>query len=412
MSDGEAPAMTRRAGAGRPRRVLAGVVLVLACVAILLSTVAVWVHQVALNTDRFTSLVTTVSTDPEVIDPIADRVSTQVVEALDVQGRLENRLPDAIKGLAGPMSTAVQNAIDQRLQTALLDPRVNEALVNTISNTHQRVVGLLRGDSPTLSVVDGYVVLDVFPVVGIALTQLQSIGIIPPDVQLPDLTSPDTRDTLDQRLDSALGVTLPPTFATIQLMPADRLLAAQGLVKVFDLVVVVLIVVSVALVLLALGLAANRRRMLLYLAIGVIVAFLLARLSIRSIEGVLVDGIADGNVAGAVRALLDATFESLRGITIFVLVASVIVAIVAFIWSELSGRPDGARPGRQGLERIGIGAIIVALVWIAVGPEVALLGAILVIGFELAIRGRSDEAGPPPADAAPAAPDGSSGASA
>ena len=30
--------------------------------------------------------------------------------------------------------------------------------------------------------------LDVFPVVGAALTELQSMGLIPADVQLPDLT--------------------------------------------------------------------------------------------------------------------------------------------------------------------------------------------------------------------------------
>ena len=36
------------------RRVLSGVALLLACLTILLATVAVWVHQVAFNTDRFT----------------------------------------------------------------------------------------------------------------------------------------------------------------------------------------------------------------------------------------------------------------------------------------------------------------------------------------------------------------------
>ena len=187
-------AVTRQRNAGRPRAILSGVVLVLACIAILVSTVAVWVHQVALNTDRFTELVSTVSTNPAVIDPVADRISTQVVEAIDVQGRLENRLPDALKPLAGTMAAAVQNAIDKRLQTALLDPQVNAALVNAIGFTHERVVRVLRGDSTALSVVNGYVVLDLFPVVGVALTQLQQAGIIPADVQLPDLRRP-TRAT-------------------------------------------------------------------------------------------------------------------------------------------------------------------------------------------------------------------------
>lgn len=394
MTTEGATAVTGQGNAGRPRAILSGVVLVLACISILVATVAVWTHQVALNTNRFTELVSTVSTDPAVIDPVADRISTQVVEAVDVQGRLEARLPDVMKPLAGTMAAAVQNAIDKRLQTALLDPRVNAALVQSIGFTHERVVRLLRGESPNLAVVDGYVVLDVFPVVGVALTQLQEAGIIPAGVQLPDLSSPDARDVLTERLDSALGITLAPTFGTIQLMPADRLVAAQSVVRVFDLVVIVLVVLSVLLVLLALGLATHRIRMLLFLSIGVIVAFLLARLAIHSIEGALVDGIANGDVRGAVTALLDAMFENLRSITVIVLIVTVIVAIVAFV----AGRPRGAaapsgRPTRQSLERIGLGAIIVILAWIAVGPEVAFLGAILVIGLEIVIRGRED---PPP----------------
>ena len=403
---------TSTAGAGRGRGILSGIALVLACLAILVSTVAVWVHQVALNTDKFTELVSTVSTDPAVIDPIAERVSQQVVDALDVQGRLASRLPGPLSGLAGPMTATVQNAIDQRLQTALLDPRVNAALVDAIGFTHERVVRLLRGDSTSLSVVDGYVVLDVFPVIGVALNQLQTMGLIPPDVQLPDLTSPDARDVLDQRLDAALGVTLPPTFGTIQLMPADRLLAAQSVVRIFDVVVIVLIVLAILLVVLALGLARHRVRMLLFLALGVIVAFLLARLAIHTIEGVLVDGIANGDVAGAVRVLLDATFESLRSITVIVLIGTVIVAIAAF----LAGRPKrsavaadaspeakaaAAAARRQTLMRLGIGAIIVVLAWIAVGPEVAFLGAVLVIGIEIVLRERDEPPAfkPPDADA-------------
>ena len=200
----------------------------------------------------------------------------------------------------------------------------------------------------------------------------------------------------------------------MQLMPADRLLAAQGLIKVFDAFIIVMIVAAVLLSLLALGLAGHRVRMLLFLAIGVIISFLLARLAIHTIEGVLVDGIANGDVAGAVRVLLDATFESLRSVTIFVLIATVIVAIVAFAWSRPGRRSStaaGASPEdtaaaaasrSQGLRRIGIGAVIVILAWIAVGPEVALLGAALAIALELIMRARSDDA-EAPADEPPAA---------
>ena len=91
----------------RRRRVLAGIALVLACLTILLTTLAVWTHQVALNTNRFTNLVGNVVTDPAVTDPISKRISIQVVDALGIQERLEARLPDAIKPLAGALTAAV-----------------------------------------------------------------------------------------------------------------------------------------------------------------------------------------------------------------------------------------------------------------------------------------------------------------
>ena len=99
MTQATAVAVNQRRS-GR-RRVLSGFVLFLACLTILVTTVAVWTHQVALNTDRFTSLVRGAVTEPAVTDPIATRISAQVVDALDIQGRLEARLPDALKPLAG-----------------------------------------------------------------------------------------------------------------------------------------------------------------------------------------------------------------------------------------------------------------------------------------------------------------------
>ena len=146
-----------RAAPRRSRRILAGVVLVLACLSILFTTVAVWTHQVAFKTERFTALVSTVITDPAVIDPLAERISVQVVDALDVQTRIENRLPDIAKPLAAALTTQIQDAIDRRLQVALANPKIQAALTKTIAFAHERIMNLLRGNSDAISVVDGYV---------------------------------------------------------------------------------------------------------------------------------------------------------------------------------------------------------------------------------------------------------------
>lgn len=410
----------------RRRGVLAGVALVLACVSILFSTLAVWTHQVALNTDRFTALVADVAGDPALVDPIAARVSTQVVEALDIQTRIADTLPGPSKVLAPAMTNAVREAIDKRLQMALADPRIQKALLNTISFTHERVVGLLRGEGDALSVVDGYVYINVFPIVGAALTELQSMGLIPASVTLPDLSSPEAPDVLAGRLEAALGITLPDTFGSIKLMPADRLLAAQNVVRIFDLVVVALLILTAVLIALALWLATSRRRMVIALAIGTIIAFLLARLALRGIRESLIEGVADADLAAALRAVAEATFADLRGLTIIILIATAILGIVAYLWgrptwvtqasSAVAGAASGAAsnaassassaagaaPSRDALattarvhrvriERVGLVAIGFIVLWIAVGPEVALLGVALLVGWELIVRALGGE---------------------
>jgi hypothetical protein len=428
--------------APRRRRVLSGVALVLACLTILITTVAVWAHQVAFNTDRFTTLVTNVVDDPALVDPLSSAISTQVVEALDVQARIENRLPDAAKPLAPALTLAVRDAIDKRLQVALANPRIQQALVKTLSFSHGAIMKLMRAEPEAVSVVDGYIVIEVFPVVEAALTELQSIGLIPADVQIPDLSSPEAPGVLAGRLESALGVTLPDTFGTIQLMPADRLLTARSVVRAFDIIVVLLIALSVALVALALWLSSHRRRMIIYLGVGTIIAFLLARLAVNAFTDALIAGIADEGLATGIRTVVNATVADLRSLTAIILVATAIVAIAAYLWGrpkwvvavtsgagDVAGRAgataaaaggagigavSAARPSRESLEgtvrenrasveRIGLGVVIFIVAWIALGLEIALVGAALVVGFELVLRAIASP------DAAEAEPEGTPG---
>ncbi len=426
MNDQDRAVETADRRTSRRRRVMTGIALVLACLSIVVTTVGIWTHQVALNTNRFSALIEGVVTDPAVVEPVSARISTQVVDALDVQGRLETRLPDALKPLAGALTASVRNAIDERLRVAFQDPRIQAALVNSLSFTHTQVVRLLRDEFESVGVVDGYVTLDVFPVVGAALIELQSMGIIPGDVQLPDLTAPEAPEALAQRLESALGVTLPPDFGTIRLMPSQRLEAARTVVRIFDLVVILLIILTIALVALTLWLARDRRRMLIYLGIGTIIAFLVARLAIRTAEDAIVAGIADANIAGATRAMVDTTLQDLRGLTLIIVAATAILAIAAYLWGrprwvtvttmyvgDAAGRAGSAasasvagaagrapdrdtltqtiRKNRTAVERIGVGVIVFILVWLAAGLEIALLGAALIVGLQVVLRAVSSE---------------------
>ena len=391
----------------RTRAVLAAICLILACLTILVATVAVWAHQVAFKTDRFTALVSDTLDEPEVLEPLSAAITIQVVDALDVQARLENRLPDTLDPLAGPMTLALADGLERRVLVLLGEPRMQQALTRTVAFSHDRVMNLLRGESDAVTVVDGYVVVEMLPVAGVVLEQLQAAGVIPPEVQLPDLSTPMEPGPVAQTLGQRLGVTLPEDFGTIQLMPADRLLRAQAAVRAFDIVVVVLIVLALVLAGLAVWLAGDRRRMVVYLALGTIVAFLLARLTTNSVTDAVIDGIADEGLAGAIRSVVAAAVGDLRSWTLIIMVLTAILGVAAYLagrpaWLEnLTGRSDDAtastdpRRRRQLIERIGSAAIGFLLLWIALGPEIALIGAALIIGLQLALGGGGADEEPP-----------------
>jgi hypothetical protein len=371
---------------GRGRRALALVALVLACLVIVAATIGVWARQTLLNTDRFTALAAEIVDEPVIIDPVSDRVSTQVVESLGIEAKVAEVLPGPSTVLAPAIATAVQEAIDNRLQQALANPQFQQALLATVSTTHSRVVALLRDESTNLTVIDGYVYLNVFPIVGTALNELQQMGLIPATVVLPDLSAPDAPEALAQRLESALGVTLPPTFGSIKLMPADKLLQAQSVVRIFDIVVIGLVILAVVLIALALWLATDRRGMVIALAIGTFIAFILTRIALGAVREALITGVPDEDMAAALRAILQVVFADLRTLSLLALIVTVIVAIGAF----LVGRTESVRSNAKGLTAsgdrsrlmgIGLAVIGVVVLWIAIGPEVAFLALALLVGW-------------------------------
>ena len=192
-------------------------------------------------------------------------------------------------------------------------------------------MALLRGDVAGVAIENGVVTLNLFPLVRGALTQLQADGVIPATVTLPDLSATAAPAVARVALQRALGVTLPADFGVITIARADRLEAAQTAVRAFDILVVLAIVVTILLFVGAALLARDRRRALVLLGAGAVVALLVARAAVRGIENAIVGSITGDAGGAAAKGIFDAVLDDLFGFMVIVTIVGVIVALIAWL---------------------------------------------------------------------------------
>ena len=361
----------------RRRSVAAGVVGVIAVIAILLASVAGTLHAVVLSPDTLTSVVAPVGANPLVQAAVADRAATKIVTALDVEGRAQKILPGALGPLMAP---SVARTVHDRLASAIEDTMALPAFASlwerTVHVSATVAVNALRGDSAAITTTDGVVYLNLLPVLSGTLDALQTQGLIDASVQLPDLSDPTTpAQRAIATLGSALGISLPPDFGQVALAQTSALASAQGAVAAFDAATLILISAAVLLTIMAVAMAVDRRAMVIKIGIGaaLLVAVLPPLLTLA--EQVISSGLASPGmsvVASAfIGAIVDAVSWPLR------VVAAVCLATA--LGGMLAGAVTGAAASRTAaLMPTLIGAAAFLVVWVAVGPDAAVLTLALV----------------------------------
>jgi hypothetical protein len=315
---------------GRLRRFGANLALVLACLVLVFALLATWTQQVVLNTNRFMDVVGPVPTDPAVQASIADFVSTQVVTTLDLQDRVANVLPPKGAFLAAPITSALQQRLSNLVLTTVSSERFAQIWDSALRSLHEELVRVLRGQSTVITIDQGVLYLNVLPLVGQVVTELQNEGFIPASVTLPDFSGTDP-GPIQQKLSETFGITIPPTFGQIPLVESAALTKAQTAVKLLDVLVIVLWLLVIGLMALAIWATSRRRRMVLMLALGSIVALLLFRVILRGVENWLVSNVADPGSAATVQALTDAVLDNLFSLMWwFVLLAAAVALVTLF----------------------------------------------------------------------------------
>lgn len=293
---------------------------VLACLAITLSAATLWVHQTALNTDRYVEVVSRVATDPEVIEEVstnlADRITDGVVDRVDVPAfvppLLESWLQEQIaRFMASEAFADGWAAANRAAHSALVRALRSEAVL---------------GEEP--------VTISVGQLLVIAIERLQEAGIVPDDVQLPDPSDSTAVSAIREILAERLDIDIPPDFGQITLVRSERLETARQFVRILDAVAVATVVVALVLVLLTIWLARDRIRAVLLLGIGSIAALLLGVASTSLIGGLVVNALAEAGATNTIGALVNALLGNLASALVVVLV----IALLATIGILLIGR--------------------------------------------------------------------------
>ena len=145
---------------GRGRSVAMWIVLVLAGVLLLLSSFAVWINRVALNTGVFTDTSTDLLADDAIRSAIATRAVDELFDSVDVQAEVEKQLPKDFKSLSGPAAAGLRQASYQIVDRALEQPRLQALFAVTLEEAHRTLVQVLEGDGPRVSTEGGEVTLD------------------------------------------------------------------------------------------------------------------------------------------------------------------------------------------------------------------------------------------------------------
>lgn len=229
------------------------VLLVVAGLLLLVTSFAVWINRVALNTEVFSDTASELIQDDEIRAAVAQKSVDELFANVDVEAAVEERLPEDVKSLAGPSAAALQQVAPQIVDRALEQPALQALWVAAVEEAHKTLVRVLEGDGDVVSTEGGVVELNLRDIV---LEASDRLGI---------------RAQVDQRLPADAG--------RIEVLQSDELDTAQNVFQLLKTLAWVLPILTVLAFLAAVWIAPDRRRVLRGVGITTVIVGVLGLLA-------------------------------------------------------------------------------------------------------------------------------------
>jgi Short C-terminal domain len=221
-------------GRSRGRSAAVWIVLVSAGLLLLLSSFAVWINRVALNTTVFTSTSSSLLDNDRIRASVANRAVDELFANVDVQAEVQDQLPNDYKGLSGAASAGLRQLSYQIVDRALEQPVFQSLFKASLEESHKTLVQVLEGGGDRVSTQSGVVTLDLNAIIQEAADRI-GIG-------------------------SQVADRLPEDAGRIVVLRADQLDNAQNAFQLLKTLAWVLPLLTLAAFGLAVWVAGDRRR--------------------------------------------------------------------------------------------------------------------------------------------------------
>jgi hypothetical protein len=314
----KAPAKPEKGSRRRRAGVLALILLGALC--IFISTLGIWIRDVALDEDEWANTSAQLLQSEDVRNVLSVYIVDQSYAASDAEARLEAALPEQLKPLAGPISAQLRGVAYEAVARALARPRVQELWRSANRAVNTQLVDLLEGDTERLQLTNGDVVLNLDQIVA---DVTGSIG-----------AGEGAAGALEGRIEP------------ITILESDQLSAAQKVVKLLKALSFWPFIVGIALWAGAVYLAPDRRRTIRNIAWSLVIIGLLI-LAIRRVVGnAVIDNLVE---AESVRAAASDVWTVLTSLLAQSAAAGIFVGLVTVLAMWFSGPGARATAGRKWL---------------------------------------------------------------
>ncbi|MEZ0113431.1 hypothetical protein ABH920_007461 [Catenulispora sp. EB89] len=185
----------------RIRSTAAALLLTLAAVLSPLAVASVWMANEVADTDRYVATVAPLAQDPAVQTAITNRVSTAIVNQLDVKdmvgtvtdalaSALPNRpkLDSALQNLSGALVGGVDDFVQQVVQKVVTSSAFPALWDQANRAAHTALVHALTGSSGVVGSANGQVTVNLAPIVDAAKQRLVAAG-VPAAANIPDVNA-------------------------------------------------------------------------------------------------------------------------------------------------------------------------------------------------------------------------------